>query len=238
MRFIGLTLILIFLVLTQSCSIGKDSFLYPSSSINQISSDAFSLRDFIIEKDNHLRGNIDLTKDYIASYKALKASNKRNRKKLQQELEKTREELKLSLSRRNDSLYHIKTLMQRQWRKNKLRKDLVEFRKDLRKGLYDSDLGYLEFLSYRKFLDSINRFERFEKIELFNSAYDGLNLTEKPNSFVYAYYLEGYAIVIDALTVKEFYRGIKPLPVFSGAFVLGLLYSLTYDPIKYSKDAY
>jgi hypothetical protein len=222
MKFIFLSIIL---VLITGCSSSRlvSSFDYPEETINQITSNDFSLRDYIIEKESQLQGLISLTEDYRESYFKLKNSEKENTLRLRRELFEERELLNLKLSRRRDSLYYPNTLLQRQWRENKMNRELVDFKKKLRKGQLSNDIGYLEFLNFKKHLESLEKLSSIDKVEGYNKLRENLNLSSKPNSFIYSYYLDGYSIVFDSPPIRESYKKIKPLPVVFSGLILGFV---------------
>jgi hypothetical protein len=223
MRFVFFPVILVFIT---SCSSSKlvSSFDYPEETINQITSNEFSLRDYIIEKESQLQGLITLTEGYRDSYYNLKnSSNSDNKLQLRRRLLEQRLLLNLKLSERRDSLYYPNTLLQRQWRENKMNRELVDFKKKLRKGQLSNDIGYLEFLNFKKHLESLEKLSSIDKVEGYNKLRENLNLSSKPNSFIYSYYLDGYSIVFDSPPIRESYKKIKPLPVVFSGLILGFV---------------
>jgi hypothetical protein len=207
MRFVFFPVILVFIT---SCSSSKlvSSFDYPEETINQITSNDFSLRDYIIEKESQLQGLITLTEGYRDSYYNLKnSSNNDNKLQLRRRLLEQRLLLNLKLSERRDSLNYINSLMRTQWRKNHLGKELSDFKKKLRKGELKKDIGYLEFMNFKKLLDSLERSSSDNKLEGYVKLRTNLDLSSKSNNFIYSFYwLDGYSIIFSSTPFRKSYE--------------------------------
>ena len=184
------------------------SFDYPEETINHITSSDFSLRDYIIEKESQLQNLITLTEGYRDSYYNLKTSDGNdNKPQLRRRLLEQRLLLNLKLSERRDSLSYINGLLRTQWRRNNMSEELSEFKRKLRKDELKDDIGYLEFLNFKNLLDSLERSSSDDKLKGYIKLRTNLNLSSKPNNFVYSFYwLDGYSIIFSSTPFRKSYE--------------------------------